>query len=1501
MTIPLCIYLAFQIPQVQTWTANQVIDSIEDKIDGTINIEKIYLVFFNRAIIQKASVVGYKDNDTLICFDKLSVNFVPTELLLRGRIKVNKLFIENGSFNLLGENDTDKTKTNLNRIFRIKKHPKKKNKSSFPKIIVSDLRLKNFNFRFLKRPKYYKSKDPSNVNFADIDVKNINIRLKKSTLEINGLKIESEIKQLTCIEKSGWKIDLKGDYYMNSKGFFLKKMTFKDNYSYINTDYISLSYNHISEMHNFLNKVNLGAKFNMSSLDFRTLGIIIPSLKDNSVKLTLDGEVSGPVNHLFTKRLKIISLDSKIILSADINNITKIKHANFDVNIFSLLTNCSDIANIIADFKGVNPNENLAKITPTSTYSYSGQFQGSLNDLLSTGYIDSDVGKIWHKVNLSITDYFTNISGSVYTTDVNLGEIINNKNLGKVTLQTNMSINIEKNKSPKFHIDSLKIDRFGYNDYDYSNIFAVGSYINNKFDGRIIVHDPNLDLIFQGLYSTNKSQDKKYDFFASVPYCDLHALNIDKRDKISKIKFITSTQINSRGKFLFGSVSLKDLSYKNSINTYDINSLLLTSNMNKGNFNLKLNAPFLQAQYSGKISPIAFVNSLMKDLLVPIGLKKQEIAKNDIPTTNLNKLKANSLGLFTLKTQDTRPLCALLYPNLYIADSTDINIELLKNDKIAIKLNSDRIAYGENYLKNLKISVNNPNKLRCYITSDETVLSGITLDNSHLLAIAEEGLIDLSLKYHNNSDNNSLNLSSIISFDKDKNQNTLTKIHINKSNMIIKDYDLVFHPSDIEIGNKYYSLSNFKISNGNQSFSAHGKLSKNRHDSLLIKLNDFDLSFIDSITDSINLKGHLNGNISLSDIFGTSNILAKISGKDIYICDEELGDLDINSYWNNDKNWINLELANNYHGKKPLYIKGYYKPNGKLLDLDVDLNELHLSYLKPFMENIITSNSGSLSGDIKVIGTLNKLNLRCNNGHFNKYNFTPVYTNVPYVLDGNFKISQRGVNFDNITITDRKNNVGVLSGDLFYTYFHNISFDTRLNFNKLEFINIEETENSSFYGNLYGSGEVNIKGGIKDLLMDIDFTTENSSNIHIPISTSSSATNQNLLTFQKHEVFEDKYEEMIALKKKAEKKKENKTKLELIGKATITPETILFIEIDKHLGNMMQCQGSGVIDFNISPNKGITDIRGDYSVQEGKYTFVLGGITSRNLTLNEGGKISFKGDIANTTMDVGATYSTKASVSTLIGDNSAVESRRDVNCGIKMKGALSNPEISFDIDIPDLDPITKAKAESALSSSDKVQKQFMALLISGSFVPDEQSGIVNNTTLLYSNAGEILSNQFNNVFRQLDIPLDLGLNYQPGESGQNNMFDVALSYQIFNNRVIINGNVGSSQKATEEVMGNIETQIKIDNKGKFRINIFSQAQDDYSNYLDNTQRTGFGFTYQDEFDNIGELFRNIFYSRKRLEAIEIKKLKEAKEELQRESHVVKQKVKLNSVNPIEYN
>ncbi len=75
---------------------------------------------------------------------------------------------------------------------------------------------------------------------------------------------------------------------------------------------------------------------------------------------------------------------------------------------------------------------------------------------------------------------------------------------------------------------------------------------------------------------------------------------------------------------------------------------------------------------------------------------------------------------------------------------------------------------------------------------------------------------------------------------------------------------------------------------------------------------------------------------------------------------------------------------------------------------------------------------------------------------------------------------------------------------------------------------------------------------------------------------------------------------------------------------------------------------------------------------------------------------------------------------------------------------------------------------------------------------------------------------------------------------------------------------------TNEVAGDVDVEIKVNNSGSLRLNLFSHSADQFTSYLDNSQRSGAGVAYQREFDTFRGLAHEVFTPRERLrqEAIE---------------------------------
>ncbi len=1481
-------YIALQFPATQTFIIQKITDAASKKINGKIEIGRVHFVFFNKLILQDISIVStdrsplldslkqnFAQSDTLLSCKKLSVS-IHTADLAKLQVNLKSIHLKGGVFNL--QNEDNNGNTNLSRIFKIDKNkPKDTTKKGFPiNLLANNLKIKDFKFT-LNNPDKFIEKGDSIINFSNLRVSDINV-------DINNVRIERDtifgtIRNISGRDKSGFCLkELSGNIEVSSNEARIKDIRIADNYTKVNARYFYMQYGDPENLSDFINKVKLGIDLDDTYFSFKTIGRITPSLQNSTLALILNGAVSGPVADLRSRNLSATSESGNTHIEANVRmtGLPDIRQTMSVVEIDNCYTTGRDVAKIVAGITGSSEIAFLRKLSPGVRYYFNGTLAGLPDDFVAHGLLSSKIGEIYIDLLLK-NDNEKNgflVQGDIESIDFDAGAMLSNNLLGEVGAKASMSVLSGRKDGVTISMDSLRVSKLVFNGYAYSNLFATGLYNNKMFDGKIICHDPNLDFIFQGLFSFDPKATSQYKFYADIPYANLSALNIDKRDSISILSTRTIADFTSYGgKNIVGKMNVMNTNYTNSNGDFNIGTIKFNSHDADSSYSIALEAPFIDVTYNGTAPVTSFIKKMAALTLNNHAGDYFANRKEGFftPEAMEEVLAGHDEYKFTLATADMQPICELLMPGSYIQENTTLNISISKENELDFNLNSGRLAIKSNYLKGVNLDINNKDSLlNLNLTGDNILVAGIRMDSSSFTIKGSDDILKAQFGFRNDSTgHNYAYLSTDLHFRPD----TLD-IGINpESTISLKGDKWSFNKANIMLADSSVHLKGFNLHNNNQHISANGFLSKGRKDSLALELNSFDIKILNLFLNRpFKVEGYFSGSANLSANWNNSNIYADITGDSVYVYDNPVGTMKVMGKWYNPDKRFNILVSSKRNGKSNLMTTGYYKPSNNYLHLAADLDDFSVAYFEPFLSDIITKSSGTLTGKLTLSGPLDKLNLNGEECNFDNLKFTVNYTQVPYTLSGSITLNENGLFAKKLTMTDRFGNKGRVSGGLNYRYFRNPNLDTRIDFQNLECLATEEKDNEMFYGSAFGSGSFSIKGPFNKLLMDINVVPGENTAMHIPLSSSATASQTNLLTFVEPEVEVeiDPYEQLMA---KSENEKAA-SQMQVLLRANMNTNAQMFIEINKSLGDVISADGNGPINLDINPAKDVFNVFGDYNINQGKYKFVLSGFgfAAKDFIIQPGGTIHFNGDIENTTINLTAIYRTKAAINTLIADTSSVSTRRNVNCEIIMSGNLMNPELKFNIDIPDLDPTTKVRVESALNTEGKIQKQFAALLISGGFLPDEQSGITNNSTILYSNVSEMLSNQINNIFQQLGIPLDLGLNYQPGERGNTDIFDVAVSTQLFNNRLLINGNIGNDPYANNTnnrgVIGNIDVEYKLDPSGRLRIAAFSHAADQYSNYLDDSQRSGIGISFQQEFNRLRDIFRKKSKEQKEYEKLQ---------------------------------
>lgn len=1483
--------IVLQFPKVQTKLGQKVVGSVSESINGKLSVGKIYFVFFNRLIINDISLVStdrsplldslkanYGQSDTLLACRKLSVTLNPVNLL-KLNLKLNTVSLTDGVFNLQNEKER---MTNLDRIFKLEKDtPKDTTKKGSLNLLANTLKLNNFRFTF-NTPDRLDARGDSIINFSNLDVRDININI--SDVHLKGDTIFACINNVSGTDKSGFALTaLKGNARVSGTETLVSDLYLADRYSVVNAQYFYMKYDSPKDLSDFTQKVKLGISLDDAYLNFHTIGRIAPSMYKSNLAFYIDGEVSGPVCNLRTNKLVVTSESGQTFLEfgARVMGLPDVKRTMAVAEVKRSSTTCADIASIVASINNTPKIKFLANLSPFVSYRFKGNLMGLLDDFVADGSINSVAGSIDLDLLFRNEPDGSRFDGTLESHNLDLGRVLSNKLLGEISMKGDLNAFFSRDGGMDVNIDSIRVSQLGFNGYDYSNLFAQGHYTDKNFNGSIICHDPNLDFIFQGLFSFAKDSQNRYDFQAYVPYANLAALNLDRRYPVSELSFSTTAKFTTmRSDYLNGRVDIKNARYKNPSGDYKIGTVTLQALQSNNVYTASLDAPFARAQYSGPAPLNQFIGKVA-DLTV--------FSKTDnFFNRDTSVIYNNGNYRFTAQTFNTMSICQMLVPGLYISDSTRVDVNIDRKNRLKARALSGRLALNANYLKDFRLEVESSEDSSSVfgLFSKNIRLAGMRMDSSKVDIKAFNNKVDAGFRFKNDSTDN--NRADILArFDLLEGKKTLISL-LDGSGLSLEGERWRLSPAKISIADSSVVVDNFNIRNGLQEFSMAGEINRYEPDTLNFGLKDFDIAIFNLfLTKSFDFKGLFSGNGIISDLYRSPKVFFDITGDSVYVFHNEVGKLKLMSKWDDAGKQLNLLAKSNLNGTSNFTATGFYKPDSSYLSMNASLEELTVSYFEPFLDDLISKSKGKLSGELYLQGPLDKLTLTGKDCRFKDFGFTVDFTQVPYTLEGPVELNERGIFFKNLPITDNYRGRGVVNGALTYNYFRDLAVNVKVDFNNLQALNTTERDNEYFYGSAFATGSIDIKGPLEKISMDIDVLSNANTAIHIPLSSSATASQTNLLTFVQPNVWIDPYD-TLGFNKVA---KSNPTQLDVKLRANVTPQAEIMIEINKSVGDVIKANGNGLINIDINPEKDIFDIFGDYHVNTGSYKFVLAGFAAKDFTLQPGGTINFNGDLEETTLNLDALYNTKASINTLIADTSSVSTRRTVDCIIELDGKMMNPELNFKIDIPDLDPTTKIRVESALNNQGKIQKQFMALLVSGGFIPDEQSGIANNSSILYSNASEILSNQINMIFQQLGIPLDLGLNYQPGERGTN-IFDVAVSTQLFNNRVVINGNIGNDPYGNNnrDVIGNIDVEIKLDNPGNIRLDVFSHAEDQYSSYNDNnnSQRSGVGIVYQREFNSFKNLIRGKSKAQKAYEKQERQKRRALKNSNKQESVAVAQ-------------
>ncbi|MDP4282649.1 MAG: translocation/assembly module TamB domain-containing protein, partial [Bacteroidota bacterium] len=263
----------------------------------------------------------------------------------------------------------------------------------------------------------------------------------------------------------------------------------------------------------------------------------------------------------------------------------------------------------------------------------------------------------------------------------------------------------------------------------------------------------------------------------------------------------------------------------------------------------------------------------------------------------------------------------------------------------------------------------------------------------------------------------------------------------------------------------------------------------------------------------------------------------------------------------------------------------------------------------------------------------------------------------------------------------------------------------------------------------------------------------------------------------------------------------------------------------------------------------------------GSFLLSLKNLLRLNFLIRDGGRITWTGDPTDANVALNAVYKTRVTLSGLTSDQDKANLRIPVDCIIRMNGRLMNPEISFGMELPNVDEDIKSLVYGAIDTSNAsvMNQQMMYVLVMNQFKPVTGSSFgkfdVGTTSL------SLLTNQVSSLFSKISNNLRVGINYKPGTQNTTNEFDVSVSTQLLNDRLMVDGLFGMSSNYTTSVqkantvVGDVNLEYFLTGNRRWRLRVFNRTNvvDVLNNNAPYTQ--GVGISFQRDFNAFGDLFK----------------------------------------------
>lgn len=1446
---------AFRDVTLQTMVARSLAGELSKRLNADVKIRTFYVTKNLKICVEDVQI---NDLEGYPLFEIGKMNAKLSPMVGLNDIRIKDVYFQDVLGWIVKYDGNEKI--NVSELFSQlggeKNHKKEENEDSDFRLRVDNLRLDNGHVVFWNQNKDKPEK--LSMDYAHIDIDSIYGVF--SDLEIRNDSIFGNVHTLSGKDKCGLTLDdLSGNVLFCSKCLNIDNLLLKTNESYLDLD-LRFEYNNTLAYDYFVDSVRIIGNIRPTTLllsDLKYFAWIMRKMPD---KFFFTAYYDGYVRDFSVNNFDAyFGENSHIDADISFKGLPDFEKTYISGDLRKLNSSYEELKNFAIPSESVTVPlpEMLADM---GRLSLSGSYSGFANDFLTNFSLISEMGDIDANIYLNTTEN-SEYSFDIVGNRLNIKDLINAKDESEVSFELNMKgggvamedIDFEAD----LHLNSLKISGNEFNDFNIH-----GDFENQKLIAFTNIKHPYIDLKLSSMVDF-KGKMPSYNVIAKIQDADLVKLNLLDNDTIMLLS--SSVDLEFTGNDIdniTGRLDIEKTSYYNGT-YYAMKNFVANVSEKSGIKEVNIDCDFFNFFCSGIINLKTFANAMkntaQRYVNVPVWFK------NNVPDTHKQEFS------LSLNFKDTGTLSKLFVPELYVSSGTTVNATY--TDGYAYHgstVESPEIRFNNLCIKNLDIR--NTAKFDEFTSkisledviirdSSETNPKPVGLENILLVTKFSNDTVKMDFRWDDDSkaDHNKAHIKSMFV----PGATSGGFLTVMSEEIVVNDTVWCLNPEcNLDFQSDKVVINNLDIYTDTQSISLYGTYPKYDSDTLYAVFENVDVSDFDVIIPGIfNLDGIIDGTVGVSGVDETFSFSSNLEVKRLFLNNQEVGDVFIKAKWHDeDKSiFINTEIFNSLFGKEQhesVCLIGKYFPKKKKNNLDFDLkfDDFKLETVSPFISKVVKRMNGYASGNVKiggsfdepvVVGKVGMIHAGCLVNYLNTY----------YQFSDTINLYKDKISLNNIVINDTIGNKAVVNGVINHSCFKDFNFDLSIRCYDFLAMNIPADNANGFYGSAVADGVVMINGPVNDITMNINALTKRGTEIDIPLS-GTSTMNNDFIVFVRNDSESD-----TVVEKYVPEVEKDKNKFTMNLNAEVNTDAALNIFLPQNMGNI-NAKGNGNINIGLDGDD--FSLRGDYVINSGSFVFTLE-MVKRTFTLRDGGMLRWTGDPADADINVVGVYRTKSSLTSLgtqAVDSTALTNNINVDCIIRLSDKLTNPTITFGIELPNAKEDTQNLVYSIIDTTNQavMAQQVFSLMVLGSFSYTAGSNVTRlGTTTYYS----VITSQLSNWLSQISKDFDIGINYTPNDQLTNEEIEVALSTQLFNDRLTIEGNFGvirgdrSEANNANNIVGDVDLTFRLTKRWSLKAYNHTNIKNNYylysfENYSDFTQ--GIGISFSQSFNNVREIF-----------------------------------------------